>query len=511
MKTQPTLGDLIKHARREAGLTQEALAARAGLSARAISDLERNVSQTPRAATVQLLAEALALSAQEREHFETVARTSRARDEPEEQARTQPAVDRGAQVPELSPPLDLASRIPLVGRATEMAIVEQHLSGQGPPLLVVEGEPGVGKTRLLDEAAEAGAARGLKVLRGTILPTGRHVPRDPVVDAVRHVVETHSPVLLRRDLQGCAWLVRVLPELAFGPLEPLPLELLPAEQESVLIARAIVRFLTNTAGPGGVLLTLDDLHRADAPALERLAKLVQSANEVPLRIIGALRDGGHARGDALSLLLAWLAHEQHVRHLRLNPLSPDDSANLVRHVASQHHVNAAVVRRLVLDTGGVPFYLLACALDLERIDAERVADHVPWPIRQSVRARIAAVSGTGALLEAIAVAGGRASFPLLVAVSSQPEHEVFAALEAATREHLLEEDGQAYRFAYGVIRSAVEADLSHTRRVLLRQRFATALPSAGRGRRTQNTSTELDARAERARHLGVLRRHRERH
>src|SRR5438105_4636662 len=67
------LGDLVKHARRAAGLTQEGLAERAGLSARAISDLERHVNRTPRPGTVQLLVAALSLSSQERELFETVA------------------------------------------------------------------------------------------------------------------------------------------------------------------------------------------------------------------------------------------------------------------------------------------------------------------------------------------------------------------------------------------------------------------------------------------------------
>ena len=502
MTTQPTLGDLVKHARREAGLTQEALAARTGLSARAISDLERNVIQAPRATTVQLLVSALALSAREREHFEKVARANQAPGRPAEGERT-PALEPVGRVPAEFIGLDPASRPPLVGREAEIAMLEQHLSGTGPALLVVEGEPGIGKTRLLDESTVIAARLGLNVLQGTVAPTGKQGSRDPVLDAVRRVVETRSPLLLRRDLQGCGWIARVLPELALGPLEPPPTIALPADQEAALIARAIVRFLSNTAGPGGTLLTLDNLHHADAAALERLTKLVQAASEVPLRIVCAFRDSQCTREGALDSLLGWLAHEQHVRHLRLSALSSPDSADVLRRFASEHRLNAAMVSRVVRETGGVPFYVVAWARDLQRLDTAHAADHLPWAIRQSVRARKRAHPSIGPVLEAIAVAGGRASIPLLVAVCPWAEKEVLTALEAAACEYLVEEDGRAYGFTYAVVRAAVEADLTHTRRVLLRQRLTAALPSAPPER--HGSQAPLD---ERAYHLSVLRRHR---
>src|SRR5690348_7989761 len=74
MLNPPNLGQLVRELRRAAGLTQEELAARAGLSTRAISDLERGVNHTPRPTTVQLLVAALGLSDREREHVDAVAR-----------------------------------------------------------------------------------------------------------------------------------------------------------------------------------------------------------------------------------------------------------------------------------------------------------------------------------------------------------------------------------------------------------------------------------------------------
>jgi transcriptional regulator with XRE-family HTH domain len=509
MHMQPTLGELIKHARLEAGLTQEALAARSGLSARAISDLERNVSQAPRTATLRLLVAALALSPHEREYFEAVARAAQARGRDDGGAPTSPAPEDGELVPEAPGVVDLATRAPLFGRAAELEVIEQHLSGDGPPLLVVEGEAGIGKTRLLEAATAMAVRRGLNVLQGTTPAGSQQALGDPILDALRRVVETRSPVRLRRDLQGCAWLVRVLPELAFGPLESLPTVSMPSEQESALIARAVQRFVSNTAAPGGTLLTLDNLQHAEPPALERLAILVQSTSGVPLRIIGAFRDGQSGGGDPLSSLLASLAHEQRVRHLKLRSLSTQQSAALLVHLASPRAVTRATLSRVVRETGGVPFYVVAWAHDLQRADLEPAADHVPWPIRLSVRDRMHALAGVPSVLEAIAIAGGRADYPLLAAICREPESEVLAALESAMREHLVDEDRNAFRFAYGVIRAAIDADLSHARRVLLRRRLSAALPEARHDRPvSRRAAFEQTRREEWAQHLAVLRRRR---
>jgi hypothetical protein len=366
----------------------------------------------------------------------------------------------------------------------------------------------------LQEAASLATARGLEVLQGAVSSTGQDEPRDPLVDALRKAVARRSPLHLRQDLQGCAWLVRALPELAFGPIQPLPLESLPPEQEVVLTVRAVTRFLSNVAGPAGVLLTLDNLQYSDAAALAALARLVRSAADVPLRIIGAYRDGDMAGGDGLSWLFASLAQDQLMRHATLRPLSMDDAADLLLATLLEPGRISAKWLQGVLDaSGGVPFYLVAWAQELNLLRAEPADNYVPWSIRQSVRYRIdAAPPAVALVLEAIAAAGGRASYPLLVALTAQPEETLLSALDAAVRARLVDEDGQAYLFAYEVIRHVVEADLSHARRLVLRRRLTAVIPResgsiwGGRSPGTQGRAA-TDA-AERAYHLAVLRRHR---
>ncbi|HEY7343842.1 MAG TPA: helix-turn-helix transcriptional regulator, partial [Ktedonobacterales bacterium] len=130
-----TFAALLRRFRRAAGFTQAELAEHAGLSPEAISALERGVNRTPRRETVDLLAEALSLDEQERARFEQSARH-----------RSAPLV---AQPVSLEP---AHAGIPLVGRTAELALIERLLSDRLPPTLLFEGEPGIGKTRLLHEA-----------------------------------------------------------------------------------------------------------------------------------------------------------------------------------------------------------------------------------------------------------------------------------------------------------------------------------------------------------------------
>jgi predicted ATPase len=419
-----------------------------------------------------------------------------------EQAATSPAVDEPAA-------RALPSAAPLVGRARERALLEEHLEGHTPPLLVVAGEPGIGKSRLLQEAATLAAAVGLHVLRGASPPLGWASTHDPIAAALRDHLQGRSPVHLRRDLHGCSWLVRLLPELASGPLEAPPTLTPDAEQATVLTSRAVLRYLSNVAGPAGTLLVLDDLQQADPAAVDLLGRLVQSAAEVRLRLVAAQREAHITQAPELRSLLARLAHEQLVRHIGLGPLSRDEAARLLAQLLAGRP--APSMRQRILDeTGGVPFYLAAWAHEL-RAEPEGAGEDVPWAIRQSVHDRIDALSpAVRPMLEAIVVAGGQAAAALLAAFMARPEEQLLEALEAACGVGLLDEDGQVYRFAYGAVRRVVETDLSPARRLVLERRLG-ALKRAPFRPESSSTSNAAGENAseleEREYHLAVLRRH----
>jgi tetratricopeptide (TPR) repeat protein/transcriptional regulator with XRE-family HTH domain len=459
-------GELLKRYRMAAGLTQEELAGRAGLSVRGISDLERGLRRVPRKDTIELLVEALRLAAPDHARLLAAARRSRTS----------------------APPLpieDLPGSVfpPLVGRTRELALLEQHLVSGTPPMVLLAGEPGIGKTRLLAETVQRAGSQGLAVLWGGCQRRGGQEPYAPLPEALARYVYQQPPAQRRAALRGCAWLVRLLPELATLGIEPPPSWKLSPEQERRLLFGAVARLLTNVAGPAGMLLVLDDLQWAGADALDLLDTLVRSAAGIPLRVLGAYRDTEVQPRDPLATALADWAHAGLMRQVRLGSLAPAEAAllldSLLAGVAQEDAVLEALRR-----AEGVPFFLVSYAQGL-RTGAQDAgaAGGIPGDVAQSIRQRVAALPPAAQdLLGAAAIVGRSIEWAILVlaaAQSRQDEGAVLAALDAACQARLLLETGdEAYQFAHDLIREVVAHDLGAARRAVWHRRVAAALEQA---------------------------------
>lgn len=469
-----SVGMLLRRYRGIAGLTQEALAERAGLSVRGVSDLERGVNRAPHVQSVQRLATALGLSEQERAVFEAAAR--------------QPMLASPAAGP--MPP---APRTPLIARTNEIALLEDHLLGEGPPILVLAGEPGIGKTRLLQEVTQQ--ATGCTVLMGGCQRRGGQEPYAPVLSALQRHIHGRPAERLRLDLRGCAWLARLLPELtgdAMGTslIDTLPDRHVPPEQERRLMFAAVIRFLTNIAPPQpaatgspapggtGTLLVLDDVQWAGADALDLLMVLARGASAIPLRMVCAYRDTEVRPQDPLAVLLADLAHAGLVRHHTVGPLDDRAARQLLVELVEGSRRESPAVLEAVRRTGGVPFYLVSYAHEM-RLRRSRAtgAAALPWNVAHSIRQRVAVLSApTRELLGVAAVVGRMAPLALLSAVPARPDLDLLAALDEAGQARLLVEDGpSAYQFAHDVVREVVEADLGAARRAVLHRVVAETL------------------------------------
>jgi transcriptional regulator with XRE-family HTH domain len=299
-------GYLLKRLRTARKLTQEELAARAGISVRAVSDLERGINRTPHQDTLRLLTEALELSAADRAalaattHEQGEASFARLHGQPA------PHMERG--LPEF------------VGRDAELALFRRHLEGVGPPLLVLAGGPGSGKSRLLWEVAQGAVGYGYRVLEGACHRVGAE-PASPILGALASYVRTAPSSQLRADLRGCAWLARLLPELTDELEERAPALAVTPEQERRLVGEAVARFLANIAGPVGTLLVLDDVHWASAEGLGLLAAITRASGP-QLRLVAAYHDTEMRAGDGLAALLDDLARERLVYRHALEPITP---------------------------------------------------------------------------------------------------------------------------------------------------------------------------------------------
>jgi tetratricopeptide (TPR) repeat protein/transcriptional regulator with XRE-family HTH domain len=456
-------GDLLRRYRQAAALSQEELAERARMSARAVSDLERGLARTPRRETVQLLAEALRLDGHDRAAL-AAARVAHAAQ-----------VQAGTKIP-------VGESVPgLVGRDIELALLERHLAGDGPPLLLFAGEPGIGKSRLLREAARRAIGHGLQVVADGCQRRGGQEPFAPLLGAIKRCIASRPPARLRADLRGCAWLVRLLPELAETPIEPLPAWTLLPEQERRLMFEATAHFLANVAGPSGTLLVLDDLQWAGPDALDLLATLARDAAERPLRIVGAYRDTEAQAGDPLSAMLADLALADLAIRCPIGPLNVDDARHLLAtQLAGAAEAAPALQDHVLKRAGGVPLFLINCARAVDG-SAPDGDGGIPWSLAQSVKQRVALLPAPAAEVLAVAALIGR-SVPhaLLLRVAGQPEEAVFATLEAARHARLLHEEGQDYQFTHDLIREVLEEQVGAARRAALHRRIAEAL-EAGTG------------------------------
>jgi tetratricopeptide (TPR) repeat protein len=366
---------------------------------------------------------------------------------------------------------------PLVGREPELDLLARHLAGHGPAVLLLAGEPGIGKSRLLQEVAARAPRHGWRVLAGGCQRRSGQAPFAPLLDALDAFIGSRSPAELRAYVRGCSWLVRLLPELGSGPIEPLPAWTLPPEQERRLVDKAVGRFLANVAGPAGTLLLLDDVQWAGPDALELLATLVRSRAEPALRVVAAYRDTEVQPRDPLATTLADLAHAGLAYQHTLGPLAATQAGQLLDRLLeglpeAVPAVHAAVMER----SGGVPFYLLSYAQGL-RAGSAAATEAVPWDVAQGVRQRVAALPPTAReVLGLAAVIGRLVPHGLLVGAATQAEPALLEALEVAYRARLLESEGATvHRFVHDVIREVVEAEVVPARRLALHRRVAEAL------------------------------------
>jgi len=404
--------------RREHRLTQEQLASRSGLSVRAISSLECGVRH-PRRLTVERLAGALGLAPSLRQQL-----IDAAADERWATGLAAPATG-------------------LVGRDAEVATLRRHLRGDGPPLLCYLGEPGIGKSRLLAEAASLAIRRGSVVLAGACRRGGE--PYAPIVDAFAAHARRLDPAALVRE---CPGLELLLPELAAAP------PTVPSGQRRRLAFDAASRFLrVARIGLPPVVLLLDDLQWAGPATADLLCHLTREAG-TGLRIAIAARAGDLPPNGRLAQCLADLARLGLTSHHDLRPLPRPDADRLITAAAGDAEVGPAARRAILRRSAGLPLFVV------ELTRAGLIPSHLVVAVCQQVADLPEPVADA---LRRLAVAG-----PLvpIEALACTPNEQLLDALDVAVRHRILEETVRGFRFRYPLMREVLLQSLGPTRRRL---------------------------------------------
>jgi DNA-binding SARP family transcriptional activator len=345
-------------------------------------------------------------------------------------------------------------------------------------VVVLVGEPGVGKTTLAERAAEMAAGAGLCSVWSRCLDAGSAPAYWPWVQLLRRVTQTPKVEEIRRRLEGEG----VAPE--------------EGNVAKFRVYDAVVEALGEVAAGSGLVCLVDDLHAADQASLELLLLVAGDLSRMAVLVVATLRDTEPS--EALNRTLGELLTLRGAERLAVAPLAPDEVEALVGRALGKQpdpRVTAALYER----TGGNVFYLLELVRLLESENRERAltADNVidlevPSGVRDVIARRVGRLpDNTRSILTLAAVAGPSSDLDLLEQAALVDSEQLMLALEPAVAAGLLAADdsGWGYRFRHPLIQESIYSGVSGVDLNRLHARVAAsleALPDRGRlGRSAQ--------------------------
>ncbi len=409
---------------------------------------------------------------------------------------TDDELDRAPVVDGIPPPALVATdSIEFVGREAElrrMMDVWQLARTGRHQLLLIAGEPGIGKTRLSLEFARARAAEGATVLVGS--SDEEHlVPYQPFVESLSWYVRLCPEATLRSHLAaigGGGELGPFVPALR----DRLPDLSVPAsidpEGQRYRLFETVSGILAVASRTRPILLVLDDLHWADKPTLLLLRHVIRSARTASFCIVATYRESELDRTHPLAEMLVGLRHEGRVTRFVLRGLGVAQVTTLVDSIVGPDAPRP--LPDLVMEcTDGNPFFATEMLLHLKETGAltrigaatgntiELAALGLSEGIKEVIGRRLSRLSDAcNRALSVGAVIGREFDATLLEAVSGVPENELLDALDQATRAQLIAESTEAsgrFEFTHALIRETLYTELSSPRRVRLHRRVAEAI------------------------------------
>ena len=257
-------------------------------------------------------------------------------------------------------PNALLTRTPFVGRAAEVArlhaLFDDAKAGHGGLVMLV-GEPGIGKTRTTEEFAEWVESNGGRVLRGRCFEGDWSPPYGPFAEAIEGYARDASLDELREDLgQGAAPIARLVPALR-DRLEGIPEpESLQPDEERFRLLDAVSQFLHRASARVSLLLFLDDIHWADHGTITMMRHIARGAKQHRLLVLGAYRDVELDRQHPLADALSALRREVEYERILLKGLDQAEVGTLLSTLAEQD-VNPELVLAISDETDGNPFFI----------------------------------------------------------------------------------------------------------------------------------------------------------
>jgi DNA-binding SARP family transcriptional activator/predicted ATPase len=384
---------------------------------------------------------------------------------------------------------------PLLGRDAERRRLADWLAlprSAVTPMVLLEGEAGVGKSRLAAEVADEAYRQGMAVLRGRYHEMAAPLPYSGLVEALRTGLRLAGPPPLEE-----VWLIevsRLLPELAtWHPNLPPPVPL-PPDQERLRLSQALVQYLLALANTGPHVIIMEDVHWIDPSALDLLQYMLPRLPGSGFRLLATARSEDLAdRQDVLDILDG-LESNHILERIPVPRLGADTIIELVRYAIDQRSRPAVFGQRLWQETEGNPYF----ALETLRLWAERgllvpmdggnwrIAGatiesgyaELPTPasVRRVLAQRVRRLDGAArTVLEVGSVLGDLVNETLLWRTSGSAPEAVLAPAEELLRRHLWIEQPGGYAFAHAKVREVVYESISGPRKRHLHRLAASAL------------------------------------
>ena len=375
----------------------------------------------------------------------------------------------------------------LIGRAAHVdalrRALDQAAGGAGGALLLA-GEAGIGKSRLVAEARTLAGGRGFLVLQGRTFETDRALPYGPLLDLLRGRIASLSAERLVEEAGAeTAELLWLLPELAARLPGVAAAPALDPEQDRRRLFHALSQFLLRLAARGPLLLVIEDAHWADSLSLEVLAYLARCLAPAPALLLVTYRSD--EVGPELRRLLASLDRDRLASELRISRLSLGETEAMVRAtVAGPHSVRADLLHALYGLSEGNPFFIeeILCSLGGEAgadaLEGASVAElRIPRSVQDAVQRRLAQLSDSAReALSFAAVAGQRWDFALLQELTGRDEPALLTVVkELIAAQLVVEESADRFAFRHALTREAVYSDLLARERWPLHGRIAATL------------------------------------
>ncbi|MBI4733017.1 MAG: AAA family ATPase [Chloroflexi bacterium] len=389
--------------------------------------------------------------------------------------------------------------VPLVGRVKERAelltFVEASLNRQGG-LVFVEGETGIGKTRLLQEIARDAEWRGAQVLWGHGSELAASKPYAPVVEAMESGLSSLRVEQLKLVVEPL-WLQvlkPLLPKLStFSPslVNASPLE---PQEEPARLTEAFFRFLKGWMSIIPLVIILEDLHWADPDSLLLLPALLPRLGACGILVICSYRSEEARSNSSVWEKLQALDKSGKPRRISLDRLDPANTVELIHLTLALNSTAPLFENRIYSETDGNPLFVLEVLHTLQdeglltRNDQgewttpwdETTTDYGELPLPPLVERVIARrlsqlPADDRQVLHSCVILGNRFDITILRAVSRLSTETLLAALRDLSQRHILEETPAAYRFNHEIIRQVAYGEMDNEERIQRHLSVAAAL------------------------------------